>query len=72
MVGDGEHRAALESRAPELGLAETVRFVGGCDAAAVRMLMSGAAALVVPSIYEGMPLVVLEAMEIGFQSWRAP
>lgn len=63
VVGDGEHRAALESRARELGLEETVRFVGACDAGTVRMLMSGAAALVVPSIYEGMPLVVLEAME---------
>ena len=63
VVGDGEHRAALESRARVLGLEETVRFVGACDAATVRMLMSGAAALVVPSIYEGMPLVVLEAME---------
>jgi len=63
VVGDGEHRAALESRARDLGLEETVRFVGACDAATVRMLMSGAAALVVPSIYEGMPLVVLEAME---------
>lgn len=63
VVGDGEHRAALESTARELGLEEVVRFVGACDAATVRVLMSGAAALVVPSIYEGMPLVVLEAME---------
>jgi len=31
----------------------------------VRGLLRGAAALVVPSTYEGMPLVVLEAMESG-------
>ena len=31
----------------------------------MRGLLHGAAALVVPSIYEGMPLVVLEAMESG-------
>ncbi len=31
----------------------------------MRALLAGAAALVVPSIYEGMPLVVLEAMEAG-------
>jgi len=63
VAGDGEHRASLEATSRRLGLAESVRFLGGCDAAEVRMLMSRAAAMVVPSIYEGMPLVVLEAME---------
>jgi glycosyltransferase involved in cell wall biosynthesis len=63
IAGDGEHRAALERRAAGLGLA--VRFLGTRDAAQVRALLAGAAALVVPSIYEGMPLVVLEAMERG-------
>ena len=65
VVGDGEHRASLEATTRSLGLAESVRFLGGRDAAAVRNLMSRATALVVPSIYEGMPLVVLEAMEEG-------
>jgi glycosyltransferase involved in cell wall biosynthesis len=62
IAGDGEHRAALEGRLkgkPGPG----VRFLGRCDAGRVRGLLRGAAALVVPSIYEGMPLVVLEAME---------
>lgn len=65
VVGDGEHRASLEATSRRLGLVDSVRFLGGCDAGAVRQLMSRAAALVVPSIYEGMPLVVLEAMESG-------
>jgi glycosyltransferase involved in cell wall biosynthesis len=63
IAGDGEHRAALERKAAGLGLAVT--FLGTCDASRVRRLLAGAAALVVPSIYEGMPLVVLEAMERG-------
>ena len=63
IAGDGEHRAALERAAAELGPAVT--FLGTRDAAQVRTLLRGAAALVVPSIYEGMPLVVLEAMEAG-------
>ena len=42
-----------------------VTFLGRCDAGRVRGLLRGAAALVVPSIYEGMPLVILEAMEAG-------
>jgi glycosyltransferase involved in cell wall biosynthesis len=65
IAGDGEHRAALERRADELGLREAVSFLGSCDGARVRTLLRGAAALAVPSIYEGMPLVVLEAMDAG-------
>jgi len=65
IAGDGEHRAALERRVDELGLREAVSFLGSCDGARVRTLLRGAAALAVPSIYEGMPLVVLEAMDAG-------
>ncbi len=65
IAGDGEHRAALQRKAAELGLGSSVVFLGRCDAPRVRALLRGAAALVVPSTYEGMPLVVLEAMEAG-------
>jgi glycosyltransferase involved in cell wall biosynthesis len=65
IAGDGEHRERLERRAAELELGEAVVFLGTCDAGRVRRLLAGAAALVVPSIYEGMPLVVLEAMAAG-------
>lgn len=65
IAGDGEHRAPLERRAAELELGGSVRFLGRCDASRVRGLLRGARALVVPSTYEGMPLVVLEAMEAG-------
>jgi glycosyltransferase involved in cell wall biosynthesis len=65
IAGDGEHRAALERKAAGLGLGSAVAFLGTRDGSRVRALLAGAAALVVPSIYEGMPLVVLEAMERG-------
>jgi glycosyltransferase involved in cell wall biosynthesis len=65
IAGDGEHRGRLERRVSELGLGSAVTFLGSCDAGRVRRLLAGAAALVVPSIYEGMPLVVLEAMAAG-------
>jgi glycosyltransferase involved in cell wall biosynthesis len=65
IAGDGEHRGRLESKVAELGLGPAVSFLGSRDAAQVRTLLRGAAALVVPSTYEGMPLVVLEAMESG-------
>lgn len=63
IVGDGEHLEALRELAGRLDLAESVHFVGRRTAAEVRALLAEARALVVPSIYEGMPLVVLEAME---------
>jgi glycosyltransferase involved in cell wall biosynthesis len=65
IAGDGEHRAALERKAAELALGPATVFLGRCGASRVRGLLGGAAALVVPSIYEGMPLVILEAMEAG-------
>lgn len=65
IAGDGEHRAALERKAAGLALGPAAVFLGRCDAPRVRGLLGGAAALVVPSTYEGMPLVVLEAMEAG-------
>jgi glycosyltransferase involved in cell wall biosynthesis len=66
IAGDGEHRVALEATAARLGLDGTsVRFLGRADAARVRALLAAARALVVPSTYEGMPLVVLEAMAAG-------
>ena len=65
IAGDGEHRPRLERAVDELGLRDAVTFLGTCDGPRVRRLLAGAAALVVPSIYEGMPLVVLEAMAAG-------
>lgn len=62
LAGDGEHRAGLEAAAHRLGVEESVRFLGRCSAGQVMTLMRRARALVVPSTYEGMPLVVLEAM----------
>ena len=65
IAGDGEHRTRLERKREDLGLAPAVSFLGKCGAGRVRALLGGAAALVVPSTYEGMPLVVLEAMDAG-------
>ncbi len=65
VAGDGEHREELLARTVTLGLGSVVVFLGRADAGRVRALLAGARALVVPSIYEGMPLVVLEAMAAG-------
>jgi glycosyltransferase involved in cell wall biosynthesis len=63
LVGEGEHSGALQQKARSLQIDSRVRFLGRRSPAEVRYLMSKARALVVPSIYEGMPLVILEGMQ---------
>jgi glycosyltransferase involved in cell wall biosynthesis len=63
IVGDGERRRQLERAVRRLGLDRQVRFLGRLDARAIRERMLACRGLVVPSTYEGMPLVVLEAMD---------
>ena len=65
IAGDGERRDSLSALARDLGLGASVRFAGRCSRSEVTRLRRGATALVVPSTYEGMPLVVLEAMGDG-------
>jgi len=65
IAGDGEHRRVLERRSAALELVEQVQFLGRATPEQVRGLFEVSRALVVPSIYEGMPLVILEAMEAG-------
>lgn len=61
IIGDGPERAALESRANELGLSpDAVHFLGRRDD--VPALLSRAHMLVLTSDYEGFPNVILEAM----------
>lgn len=65
VAGDGERRESLSALARDLGLGTSVHFAGRCSRTEVARLRRRAAALVVPSTYEGMPLVVLEAMGDG-------
>lgn len=64
-AGDGPLRAALEAQARELGVAESVRFVGAQSREEVAALMGRAVALVLPSRSEGWPLVIAEALACG-------
>ena len=65
IVGEGEHRQAIERAAVRFGVRDQVDFLGRRGPAEIRWLFDRSAALVVPSIYEGMPLVILEAMVAG-------
>ena len=60
LAGDGALRASLERRVAELGLADRVRFLGLVEE--IGPLLAAADAVVMPSLWEGMPLTLLEAL----------
>jgi glycosyltransferase involved in cell wall biosynthesis len=63
VVGSGPERRALESQAHRLGIASRVHFTG--PRADIPGLLAAVNGLVLPSRWEGMPNVVLEAMASG-------
>ncbi|MBI4819136.1 MAG: glycosyltransferase family 4 protein [Deltaproteobacteria bacterium] len=60
VAGEGSHRSALEACAKELGIAERVEFLGRVDDMAG--FYRSIDLFVLPSLTEGLPLCVLEAM----------
>ncbi len=60
VAGDGSRRSWLEQQAISLGLSPRVQFVGQVDE--VGGLLAAADAVLLPSRWEGLPLVLLEAM----------
>src|SRR3989344_9045049 len=60
IIGDGEGRAALTKQRADLGLDDIVALPGQCTDAAT--LLRGADVFVLPSIKEGFPWALLEAM----------
>lgn len=66
LVGDGEERAAVEKCVRRLNLADITTLHGWQkDKSRLRELYQRAHVVVNPSLYEGMPNVVLEAMACG-------
>lgn len=59
LVGDGPLRGEVERRAREMGLGERVVFAGERDD--VPRMMRAMDAFLLPSLYEGLPLALLEA-----------
>jgi len=65
LVGDGPLRSELEDQARELGIAGIVRFTGAIEQEDVRNEYEKADVFVLPSFWEGIPVVLLEAMAVG-------
>jgi glycosyltransferase involved in cell wall biosynthesis len=65
MVGDGPLRRALSEQVRSLGIGDRVRFVGQQSHGQVATWMAAADCLCLPSLREGSPNVVLEALGSG-------
>ena len=63
LVGDGGLRREIERRAERQGVLDRVRFAGQVPAgSAIRSELDGADLFILPSLLEGMPRALLEAM----------
>ena len=63
LVGEGEKKFEIETKVSELGLAEDVIFVGATQE--VSAYLSAMDMIVMPSLYEGLPLSLIEEQACG-------
>lgn len=63
LIGDGELRAVREQQAADLGISDSVKFLG--VRSDVPDLMQAMDVFLMPSLYEGLPLVLVEAQAAG-------
>ncbi|MEW6305895.1 MAG: glycosyltransferase [Verrucomicrobiota bacterium] len=65
MLGDGPLKAELQKLGTDLGLGDRLRMPGVCPPAEVAEYMRRASVLCVPSVNEGVPNVIYEALACG-------
>ena len=65
LIGSGPDESALRARAASLGLEDVVSFAGRQSEANTLTAIAGADILVVASLMEGLPIVLMEAMALG-------
>jgi glycosyltransferase involved in cell wall biosynthesis len=65
LVGDGPERTVLTDEADRLGLANRIFFLGGLSGDAYNNVLEAMDIYVQPSIFEGLPRTVLDAMYMG-------
>ena len=70
LVGDGPARAAITAEVARRGIAHAVRFAGARDD--VPRLLAAADLFVLPSLWEGLPGAVLEALASGLPVVASP
>jgi teichuronic acid biosynthesis glycosyltransferase TuaC len=65
LVGEGPLMATLQARIAELGVKESIRFVGREDHHRIAVWLGACNVLCLPSLREGCPNVVLESLSSG-------
>lgn len=65
IVGSGQLREEIEKRVADLGIGESVRMVPRMSHPELRELYNESRLLLMPSLYEGLPKVLLEAFACG-------
>ena len=65
LVGDGELRGSIERRVKAAGLSERIHFMGELPPDEVRGVMRACDLFMFPSLFEAMPMALLEAMAAG-------
>jgi glycosyltransferase involved in cell wall biosynthesis len=65
LIGDGELRATLQQKVATLNLESRVHFIGEIKSDDVLDLLCIADVFVFPSLYEAMPMALVEAMGLG-------
>lgn len=65
LVGDGPLRSQLESMVTKMGIKKYVRFIGARPHYEVPLWMNAADIFVLPSLSEGNPTVMFEALGVG-------
>src|SRR5262249_21246929 len=65
LVGDGPLRAELEARVRELGISDSVEFRGAASEEGVLATVASCDVFALPSLMEGLPLTLVEAMSLG-------
>lgn len=65
LVGDGDDRPKIEALSAELGVRENIVLRGWGTKADVQRELAGARAMLLPSLAEGLPVVIMEALAQG-------
>ncbi len=72
LVGDGPDRARIEKAIEQLQLGDRIVLTGALNQAAVRAHFARADIFVLPSLAEGIPVVLMEAMSSGVPCISTP
>ncbi|MDE2181441.1 MAG: glycosyltransferase family 4 protein [Alphaproteobacteria bacterium] len=65
IVGDGDDRPVIEQQIAKYSLGNIIEITGWAHEARVRSEILAARALVLPSLAEGLPIALMEAMRLG-------